>query len=210
LVNHGGADLDPDNDFTVAPPDEVPDCDTRLKRAGIEFKPAKLPLKQPRSGVFTCGASQAVTYLAGPGQIRYNAAPVLTCGMALALARFETALQQEAARVLGRRVVRITQLGTYSCRKMARFPKLVSEHSYGNAIDIQSFVLDDGQRVNVRADFGSPAEVPDAAKPRFLRGLARRLFDDGLFSVVLTPYFDRNHADHFHLDLARYRVDGTR
>jgi len=28
--------------------------------------------------------------------------------------------------------------------------------------------------------------------------------------VVLTPFFDRLHRDHLHLDLARYRVDGTR
>jgi hypothetical protein len=31
-----------------------------------------------------------------------------------------------------------------------------------------------------------------------------------VFSVVLTPYWDALHRDHFHLDLARYRVDGTR
>jgi hypothetical protein len=27
---------------------------------------------------------------------------------------------------------------------------------------------------------------------------------------VLTPFFDDLHRNHFHLDLARYRNDGTR
>jgi hypothetical protein len=44
----------------------------------------------------------------------------------------------------------------------------------------------------------------------FLRSLARRLYDEDVFSVVLTPFFDALHRDHFHLDLARYRLDGTR
>jgi hypothetical protein len=37
-----------------------------------------------------------------------------------------------------------------------------------------------------------------------------RAFDERLFSVVLTPYWDKLHSDHFHFDLARYHVDGTR
>ena len=47
------------------------------------------------------------------------------------------------------------------------------------------------------------------AETRFLREAARALYDEGVFSVVLTPAYDRLHHDHFHLDLARYRVDGT-
>ena len=44
----------------------------------------------------------------------------------------------------------------------------------------------------------------------FLRGLANRLYDEGVFSVVVTPYFDNLHRNHIHVDLARYRVDGSR
>jgi hypothetical protein len=32
---------------------------------------------------------------------------------------------------------------------------------------------------------------------------------EGVFTVVLTPNFDRAHHNHFHLDLAAYVVDGT-
>jgi hypothetical protein len=31
-----------------------------------------------------------------------------------------------------------------------------------------------------------------------------------VFSNVLTPFWDAHHANHFHLDLARYRVNGAR
>lgn len=129
--------------------------------------------------------------------------------MALALGRLETVLGEVSERELGSRVVKIEQGGTYNCRKMARFD-MVSEHSYANAIDLRSFRLADGRTVSVEKHFGRPGSEPRTNEGRFLHALAHRLYDDGIFSVVLTEYFDRLHRDHFHLDLARYRIDGTR
>lgn len=203
----GQADRDPTNDEVVGPPAVIDDCAARLRAARVEFTDSSLPLRRDRHG-FTCGSEQVVVYRKGPTGIRWNAAPVVTCGMALALADFERTVAEEA-RVLGRRVVRIEQGGTYSCRKMARFT-IVSEHSYANAIDVRSFTLDNGRRVTVSDHFGKLDREPATPEGRFLRSLARRLYDDGTFSVVLTRYFDELHRDHFHLDLARYRVDGTR
>jgi hypothetical protein len=218
----GLADTDPENDEVVAPPQPIADCEERLRRAGVSFAPAELPLRPQKVG-YMCGAEQALVYRAGPTRIRYNGAPTLTCGMALALADFERLLQEEAQRHLGKRVVRIEHGGTYSCRKMTRYTTMVSEHSYGNAIDLRSFTLEDGRRISVERHFvrqsprrGAAANTteldqePQQPHSRFLRAVARRAYDDGVFSVVLTPYFDRLHRDHFHLDLARYRVDGTR
>jgi hypothetical protein len=86
----------------------------------------------------------------------------------------------------------------------------VSEHSFANAIDVRSFRLEDGRSVSVERHFGRPGTEPTTPEGRFLRDLAHRLYDEGVFSVVLTEFFDRLHRDHFHLDLARYRIDGTR
>jgi hypothetical protein len=205
----GLADIDPDNDEEVAPPAVLPDCEARLSAAGVEFASAELPLKMTRAG-FQCGSEQAVRYRRGPGRIRYGSSPVLTCGMALALARFELVLQEEAVSHFGRRVARIEQGGTYSCRTMARYRDFVSEHSYGNAIDLYAFVLDDGRRISVLSHFGKLDVEPKRVEARFLRAVARRAFDENVFSVVLTPFFDNLHKNHFHVDLARYRVDGTR
>jgi hypothetical protein len=210
------ADLDAENDLVVAPPPPIDACAKRLERAQIAFAPAELPLKKEktvarggRAEVVSCGAEQVVVYLGGPAKIRYNGAPTLTCRMALALARFEELAQEQALAHLGQRIVRFKHLGTYSCRKMVRFD-FVSEHSYANAIDIEEIVLENGARVSVKKNFGA-IDAPPATRPaKFLRSLARRAFDERLFSTVLTPFWDKLHHDHFHLDLARYRVDGTR
>jgi hypothetical protein len=206
----GHADLDPSNDHVVGPPDPLPDCETRLEAAGITFSPARIGVGRKRDGVYTCGAKQVVRYRRGPGEIRYGTSPLLTCTMALAMADFERIVQEEAERTLGSRVTRIDHLGTYNCRDMVNYD-LISEHSFANAIDLRRFHLADGRTVGVMEHF-RPEQSADEAEARtvFLRGLANRLYDENVFSVVVTPYFDRLHHNHIHVDLARYRVDGSR
>jgi hypothetical protein len=204
------AHADIDDDLEVAPPDLVARCEARLEVAGVDFVPSRLPVhRQKRSGI-VCGAEQVVRYAEGPGAIGWKGRPKVTCPVALALARLEGIVQEEAVRLLGRRVVRIEHMGTYNCREMAAYPGWVSEHSYGNAIDIKRFVLAGGRGVSVLEDYGDPSEPPAGPEAEFLRMVARRAYDENVFSVVLTPAFDRRHRNHFHLDMARYRVDGTR
>jgi hypothetical protein len=64
--------------------------------------------------------------------------------------------------------------------------------------------------LSVEKHFGKLTATTLSGEARFLRELANRAYDEELFSVVLTPYWDKLHRDHFHFDLARYRVDGTR
>ena len=154
-------------------------------------------------------APDVVVYRGSAAKIRWSPAPIVTCGMALGLARFDAMVQEEATRLYGKPVTRIEQGGTYNCRKMARF-KMVSEHSYANAIDVYAFRLKDGRRIVVQRDFGSLEKEPAAVPGLYLRTVARRAYDEGQFSVVLTRFFDELHKDHFHLDMARYRIDGTR
>jgi hypothetical protein len=203
------ADTDPANDGVVAPPDSIVDCEAKLRAAGVEFTHADLPVKQGNAKHPTCGVEQAVVYRRGPGHIRYNTSPVLSCGMALGLARFERVLNEEAERHLGQSVARVEQGGTYNCRRMARFD-LVSEHAYANAIDIRSVTLKNGRTLSVLATFGRTDAEPKRPEARFWRSVANRLYDEGAFSVVITPFFDGLHKDHIHLDEARYRVDGSR
>jgi hypothetical protein len=91
---------------------------------------------------------------------------------------------------------------------MARYSGWVSEHSHAHAIDLTSFELENGSRVSVLGHYASTRER-DAKARQFLRTALRRAYDEGVFSVVLGPDFDALHRDHFHLDLARYRVDGA-
>lgn len=108
-------------------------------------------------------------------------------------------VQPAAMRHLGRQVVGIDHLGSYNCRVIAGTDRQ-SEHATANAIDIAAFILNDGRRVTVRDHW-------DARDGRsaFLRGVRDGGCD--VFATVLSPDYNRAHADHLHLDQAR-RVAG--
>jgi len=208
-VDPFGADLDSDNDLVVAPPDAIPSCHDELTRAGVTFRPAELPLQKNTTGQFTCGAHDAVVYQKGPTGLAVSPPALMTCRMALAFVRLEVVLQEIANRELESSIKRVHQMGTYSCRKMVRFD-FVSEHSYGNAIDVGSFTLADGRNISVAKHFGKLDVDPPDARARFLREVGHAAFDRNVVSVSLGPYWDTLHRDHFHFDMARYRVDGSR
>ena len=195
------------DDAIVGPPEPLEACEQRLADAGVHFESSRLVVHENRSGI-TCGAPQVVRYSSGPGKISWTGKPKVACPVALALARFELVVQEEAERHLGRSVRKIRHMGTYNCREMAAYPGWVSEHSYANAIDVRSFTLAGGKEITVLGNYGEPGE-PQTPAERFLQAVARRTVDEDVFSVTLTPAFDRLHRNHFHLDMARYRVDGT-
>ena len=207
LWDPGLANLNPDDDAVVGPPDVIEDCEARLRAAKVTYRLAHLPILRRRG--FVCGAPQVVEYLEGPEHIRFRPHPVVTCQLALGLAHFEHVVERLAEELLGAKVVSVTQGGTYSCRSMARF-NLVSEHSYANAIDLYAIGLSDGQTVSVQKHFGRPSDATTTREGRFLRTLGQRLFDEDVFSVVVTRYFDELHRDHIHGDMAHYRTDGSR
>jgi hypothetical protein len=204
------ANVDPADDYVVGPPDEYPDCEKELTAAGVKFRSATLPIHTAPKSKIVCGASQVVTFVRGPGNIGYSAPPLLTCSMALALASFERILQAEAKATFGSPVAHIDQLGTYSCREIAAYPGWVSEHSYANAIDIGRFVFANGKSIEVLRDFDMGDAEPTKPGGVFLRNVSRRANDEDVFSHVLTPFFNAQHKNHFHLDLSRFRADGTR
>jgi hypothetical protein len=204
------ANVDPDDDLVVAPPDVRATCDADLKAAGITYDKASLAVHVAPKSKITCGAPQVVMYRKSPEKIAWSPSVMTTCTMALALARFETILQAEAKKSFGKRVVRVHHVGTYSCREMAAYPGWVSEHSYANAIDLVDFVLEDGRTIEVLKDFAPKTALGATDKAKFLRAVTQRAFDEEVFSSVLTPFFDKLHANHFHLDMARFRSDGSR
>lgn len=204
------ANMDPEDDLVVGPPEPYEECEAELATAGVKFQKASLPVHSAPKSKIVCGAPQVVSYVRGPGNIAYNATPMVTCAMALALASWERILQKEAMDIFGSPVARIDQLGTYSCREIAAYPGWISEHSYANAIDIGRFVLKNGKSIEVLRDFDIGDPPPSKPAASFLRNVTRRANDEDVFSHVLTPFFNATHKNHFHLDLARYRADGTR
>lgn len=191
----------------VAP--AAPDgCRDGLKADGVRFSP--WPLRPSHlSAEIMCEAPEGVAIKRGGAGLLFQPQARVNCAFAQRLQRFETIVQQEARNILKSPVKSIVHLGTYNCRRMAAYPTWVSEHSFANAIDVATFVLKNGRTVEVERDW-VPADKPAvSAAAQFLRRLTRRLYDEKVFSVVLTPSFDAHHKNHLHLDGAPYSVDGT-
>jgi catechol 2,3-dioxygenase-like lactoylglutathione lyase family enzyme len=123
-------------------------CRAALDRSRLIYRPA--PERPLRGG---CGLVNAVRPVRS--QIRYNSAFDLTCGMMAALYWYEADLQRLAREHLGASIVRIDQLGTYSCRNINGDPQgRRSQHATANAIDIAGFRLSDGRTISVLRDWG--------------------------------------------------------
>ncbi len=134
----------------------------------------------------------------GPVEIKPSA--TLACPMVSALDRWIIdAVQPAARRWFRQQVVEIRQISAYSCRGMnGQRGARISEHAFGNALDISSFTLADGRRITVKNGWrGSPEEQG------FLRDVQGAACD--MFNTVLAPGSNRFHYDHFHFDLMRRR-----
>ncbi len=128
----------------------------------------------------------------------------MTCPLAANFTAWaQHAVRPAAKQYLGSDVVRIETMGTYSCRNIngGRSDKL-SQHAFGNAIDISAFVLRDGRRVSVLNGWrGAKSEQ------EFLRRLHQSACKR--FGTVLGPDYNSAHANHFHFDMAQSMKDGS-
>ena len=124
-----------------------------------------------------------------------NPSALITCDLADSVSTWlSTVVQPAAQATYGQRVVAIKVLASYSCRSRDnKYGAKLSEHGFGNAIDIGSFILEDGREVNVLHDYYGNG--PDQ---KFLHSVRAQAC--GLFSTVLGPGSDADHANHFHLD----------
>lgn len=125
-------------------------------------------------------------------------AATLACPVVSALDRWVTeSIQPAARRWFGQQVVEIKQISAYSCRGMnGNRSARISEHAFGNALDIAGFVLSDTRVVTVRTGWhGTPEEQG------FLRDVQSGACQ--MFATVLAPGSNRFHYDHIHVDLMR-------
>jgi hypothetical protein len=132
------------------------------------------------------------------GPVAVKPAATLACPIVSVLDRWlADSVQPAAQRWFGARVVEIKQISAYSCRGMNGNSRAhISEHAFGNALDIASFTLADGRQVSVRDGWrGLPEEQG------FLRDVEAAACQQ--FSTVLAPGSNAHHYNHIHLDLMR-------
>ncbi|MCP3446425.1 MULTISPECIES: extensin family protein [unclassified Bradyrhizobium] len=155
---------------------------------------SQAPMQQPLPRL---GPAQGNPVTAvGPVAVKPTA--TLACPIVSELDRwFADTVQPSAMRWFGARVVEIKQISAYSCRGMNGNPHAhISEHAFGNALDVAAFVLADGRRITVKDGWrGMPEEQG------FLRDVQSGACAH--FTTVLAPGSNVYHYDHIHVDLMR-------
>jgi hypothetical protein len=161
-------------------------CLAELDARKVAYKPARRP-----------GIANAVEITGTLGGIRYSTYSqplVIDCSLAVSL--------EEAgryAKALG--IEKLFFSNAYSVRTV-KGTNRPSKHSFGLAIDVHSF---GDLRVDRDYEQGLGDDVDCVGKPltqggATLKILQCQLVRSGLFSLVLSPDFDADHHDHFHLE----------
>ena len=132
------------------------------------------------------------------GAVAVTPSATLACPIVSALDKWlADSVQPAAMRWFGVRVVEIKQISAYSCRGMNGNSRAhISEHAFGNALDIAAFTLADGRRITVKDGWRGMAE-----EQGFLRDVQGAACQQ--FNTVLAPGSNAHHADHIHVDLMR-------
>ena len=132
------------------------------------------------------------------GPVAVKPTATLACPIVSVLDHWLTeSVQPAAMRWFGSRVVEIKQISAYSCRGMnGNANAHISEHAFGNALDIAAFTLADGRRISVETGWkGVPEEQG------FLHDVQATACHE--FTTVLAPGSNVYHYNHIHVDLMR-------
>lgn len=175
------------------------EAEERCLAEGLVKSSAYITPVREIDGAGTCGMDHPLK-VSGllDGQVAVAPTATLACPVTAAVDRWMVESVQPAAMAwFGQPVVKITQMSAYSCRNMngGRTGK-ISEHAFGNALDIGSFVLADGRQVTVQRGWkGAPEEQG------FLRTVQASACER--FTTVLAPGSNIYHYNHIHVDLMR-------
>jgi hypothetical protein len=167
-------------------------CFDALDRSSIQYR--RLPDRPLRNG---CGVAARTNIV--KSHVAYSSGFESPCALTAALYWYEEALNAIAERELGTQVARIDHFGSYACRNIyGRAEDRRSAHAQARAIDVAGFRLANGMTVSVLRDWGK-----DTPEGRFLKAA----HDEScrFFGIVLSPAYNKAHANHLHLELGRFR-----
>ena len=179
---------------TLVPNDKIDTCLQKLRAAGADFA---IPATNVASG--KCHVQNPVnlkTVKAQGQTIKLPEAPLLNCKFAL---QFSKWLGEAGAPILAAQLNSpLDTLSTgpgFECRgRNGDGSAKISEHGYGNAVDITTLRMRDGKVINVAGS---------------------KLFDGfrtsacGYFTTVLGPGSNAAHEKHFHFDLGVHGKSGN-
>ncbi|MEJ2377612.1 MAG: extensin family protein, partial [Pseudolabrys sp.] len=152
-----------------ATPSDIPD-DAVIPPGGSAAVPAPARQHAYNAPVYEPPRQQHALPRLGPARVPQNATLIpaevkppakLACPLVSALDRWVSeGVQPAAIHWFKSPVVEIHQIGSYACRDMVGAgTHHISEHAFGNALDISGFTLADGRTITVKDGWhGSPAE----------------------------------------------------
>jgi hypothetical protein len=179
---------------------ELVDCHLELAARGVSFEPTLLEDEIPDTHPeLTCRVEFPVLLFSPVHGItlRYMddsiATPLSSCEMAHTLTSTMNDLRDHG-------VAEVSIGRTYQCSVIESTDE-VSRHGHGDAIDIFGFLLEDGSHYTLVDHWEHDTDSPQTPAGVFLYETAHRWFDDYLWNVILTPDYNLDHDDHFHVDL---------
>ncbi len=146
-----------------------------------------------------CGMTQPLKVAAlKDGSVAISTTATLNCPMTEALEKWLAEVVQPAAWARFKQpVTQIDTMGSYTCRPMNnQSGAKLSEHAFGNALDIGGFQLADGRKITLVKGWTRG----DEQEKGFLREAHIGACDH--FTTVLGPGSNAFHYNHFHVDLA--------
>ena len=175
-----------------APFKQTPQCEIKLKAAGVAF--TKSGSVQGKPG---CGFNVSFEIVTLKGGITVKPATRLRCETVLALSEWVTKGVEPNLKLLGKntKLTNIRQASSYVCRRRNNLPTgKLSEHAKGAAIDIRGFDFENRDAIIIKPRKGTK----EAAFQQAVRDAAC-----GPFTTVLGPGSDPYHDDHLHFDIAQ-------
>ena len=168
-------------------------CIERLTRLGLRFE------ARPAVQEGACSVETPVLVSGLPDGLAVVPASLMTCPLAENLARWlGDAVRPEADRHFQSAPTKLLIGTAYQCRDQRSGAKL-SEHAFGNGVDVMGFEFAKRPPLVV----GAQAEgSPEAAFQSAVQKAACPFF-----ATVLGPGSDADHGDHLHLDMRARKGD---
>jgi hypothetical protein len=176
-------------------------CHERLSAAGVRFSALR---EQDAPGVAwpirLLGPIHGVLFAVADEDSSVH--DILDCRLALALVRWAGDLRQAGVR-------RVDHFSMYRPGARIHGDGAISGHAHGLAIDAARFTTESGAVVDVLDDWEGrkrgqapcPLRSEESGASRLLRRVTCSAVDHKLFSVVLTPHYNKDHDNHVHLEV---------